>query len=170
MSETTIARGEAGSAASGDIIREIEGLAEMEEVFRIRDEVFVHEQRLTNDARHDPDHRTSIHYLAWRDGQPLGTGRLTLHGREAQVAWVAVRPEARGSGLGKAVMEAIIERADQERAAYIVLNAQTHAITFYEQLGFEIVGPEFTMGGIGHRVMIRRSGDRDAGRGTRDAE
>jgi len=146
--------------AAGDVVREVESLAEMEEVFRIRDEVFVHEQRLTRDARHDPDDRTSIHYLAWRDGRPLGTGRLTLHGREAQVAWVAVRPEARGSGLGNAVMEAIIDRADLERAAYIVLNAQDHAITFYERLGFEIVGPEFTMGGIGHRVMICRGAPR----------
>lgn len=163
MSETTIARGEPASEAGGDVVREIAGAVEMEEVFRIRDEVFVHEQRLTNDARHDPDDRSSIHYLAWRDDRPLGTGRLTLHGREAQVAWVAVRPEARGSGLGKAVMEAIIERAERDGAAYIVLNAQDHAITFYERLGFEVVGPEFTMGGIGHQVMIRRSGDRDGG-------
>lgn len=153
-------------AQAGDVVREINGRDEMEEVLRIRDEVFVREQRLTNDARRDPDDRSSIHYLAWRDGRPLGTGRLTLHGREAQVAWVAVRPEARGTGLGRAIMEAIVERADRDGAAYTVLNAQDHAITFYEQLGFEIVGPEFTMGGIGHRVMIRRPGD--ARRGTQD--
>ena len=139
------------------VVREIDGPDEMEEVFRIRDEVFVHEQRLTNDARRDPDDRTSVHFLAWRNGDPLGTGRLTIFGREAQVAWVAVRAAARRGGLGLAIMQAIIERAERENTAYIVLNAQTHAISFYESLGFEIVGPEFTMGGIGHHVMIRRS-------------
>jgi len=139
------------------IVREIDGPDEMEEVFRIRDEVFVHEQRLTNDARRDPDDRTSVHFLAWRNGDPLGTGRLTIFGREGQVAWVAVRAAARRGGLGLAIMQAIIERAERENTAYIVLNAQTHAISFYESLGFEFVGPEFTMGGIGHHVMIRRS-------------
>lgn len=150
---------ESPAPTSTIVVRQIDGADEMEEVFRIRDEVFVREQRLTNDARRDPDDRTSIHFLAWRDGQPLGTGRLTVFGREAQVAWVAVRAAARRGGLGLAVMQAIIERAELENTAYIVLNAQAHAITFYENLGFEIVGPEFTMGGIAHHVMIRRNGN-----------
>jgi predicted GNAT family N-acyltransferase len=63
----------------------------LEEVYRIRDEVFVDEQALTDDARTDPDDRRSFHYLALLGEQPVGTGRLTLFGHEAQVAWVAVR-------------------------------------------------------------------------------
>jgi predicted GNAT family N-acyltransferase len=130
----------------------------MEQIFRIRDEVFVAEQHLTNDARHDPDDDLSIHFLAWLDDQPVGTGRLTIFGREAQVAWVAVREPHRGSGIGNAIMEAIIDRSQQDRAGYILLNAQTHAISFYEHLRFEIVGGEFFMGGISHHVMVRRLG------------
>jgi predicted GNAT family N-acyltransferase len=138
------------------VVREVAGVDDEEEVLRIRDEVFVHEQQLTDDARHDPDDRHSIHFLAEIDGQAVGTGRITMFGRESQVAWVAVRPEWRGSGVGTAVMDAIIERSRQEGADHILLNAQTHAIGFYEQLGFETVGTEFVMGGIGHRVMVLR--------------
>lgn len=128
----------------------------MELVYQIRDEVFVDEQSLTDDARNDPDDAISLHYLAFRDGRPAGTGRLTMFGNEAQIAWVAVRAEERGRGVGKALMEAMIHRAAAEGADYVLLNAQTHAIGFYERLGFETVGSIFHMGGIPHRVMILR--------------
>jgi predicted GNAT family N-acyltransferase len=128
----------------------------MELIYRIRDEVFVHEQSLTDDARHDPDDDISLHYLAVRDGRPVGAGRLTMFGNEGQIAWVAVRAHARGSGIGKVLMDAMIDRAAAEGAAYVMLNAQTHAIGFYELLGFETVGAIFHMGGIPHRVMVLR--------------
>jgi predicted GNAT family N-acyltransferase len=53
-------------------------------------------------------------------------------------------------------MLSIIERAYMESATHIVLNAQTHAVGFYEGLGFNLVGGEFFMSGIGHMVMIKR--------------
>jgi predicted GNAT family N-acyltransferase len=137
-------------------VREFWGGTPLEEVYRIRDEVFVDEQALTDDARTDPDDHRSFHYLAYFGEQPVGTGRLTLYGREAQVAWVAVRRQWRQHGIGKALMLAIIERARMESATHIVLNAQTHALGFYSALGFNVVGGEFFMSGIGHQVMIKR--------------
>ena len=137
-------------------VRELWGDTPLEEVYRIRDEVFVDEQALTDDARTDPDDHRSFHYLALLGEQPVGTGRLTLYGREAQVAWVAVRLQWRKHGIGKALMLSIIERARMESATHIVLNAQTHAISFYSALGFNVVGGEFFMSGIGHQVMIKR--------------
>lgn len=136
------------------IVREVRSPIEMEEVFQIRDEVFVHEQALTNDARFDPDDRRSVHYLAYIGGEPVGTGRLTMINREAQVAWVAVRQPYRQHGVGKAVMLAIMERARDEEADYVVLNAQSHALEFYSRLGFESLGHEFRMAGIPHQVMM----------------
>lgn len=137
-------------------VRELWGDRPLEEVYRIRDEVFVDEQALTDDARTDPDDHRSFHYLAYLGEEPVGTGRLTLYGREAQVAWVAVRQPWRQHGIGKALMLSIIERARMESATHIVLNAQTHALNFYSALGFNIVGGEFFMSGIGHQVMIKR--------------
>ena len=136
------------------VVREISTRDEMEEVYLIRDEIFVHEQALTNDARFDPDDRRSIHFLAYLDDRPVGTGRLTILSREAQVAWVAVREPYRKHGVGRAVMIAILERARDEEADYVVLNAQSHALEFYRSLGFDILGGEFRMSGIPHQVML----------------
>lgn len=147
------------------LIREVRSAEEMEEVFQIRDEVFVHEQSLTNDARFDPDDRRSVHFLAYLDGKPVGTGRLTMIKHEAQVAWVAVREPYRKFGIGRAVMIAILERARDEEADYVVLNAQSHALEFYSRLGFESLGHEFRMAGIPHQVMmlsLTRDGGQDA--------
>lgn len=138
------------------VVREVHAPPDMEHVFRIRDEVFVVEQALTPNARNDPDDRRSIHYLAELHGDPVGTGRLTMLGNEAQIAWVAVRKPFRRYGIGWRIMEVMIERSAQEEGEYIILNAQTHALNFYERLGFYSVGRVFTMASIPHQVMIRQ--------------
>jgi predicted GNAT family N-acyltransferase len=145
-----------GELGAPIILHLVEDPERMELIFQIRDEVFVDEQSLTDDARHDPDDAISLHYLAFREEHPVGAGRLTMFGREAQIAWVAVRMRQRGTGIGQALMDAMIDRAANEGASYVMLNAQTHAIGFYEQLGFETVGSVFRMGGIPHRVMVLR--------------
>lgn len=127
----------------------------LEPVFDIRNRVFVDEQHLTSNARSDPDDRRSIHYLAKVDGEPVGTGRLTILGREAQIAWVAVLKEWRKFGIGRGLMDRMIERSESEQVDYIVLNAQVHALEFYRQLGFHTVGQQFVMARIPHQVMVR---------------
>lgn len=144
------------SGMSSIVVREIANDVEMEAVYRLRDDVFVHEQDLTHDARDDPEDGHSIHLLAFDGGTPVGTGRVTLYGREAQVAWVAVAISHRRRGVGDAIMRALIERSRHEGATFMSLNAQAHAIPFYTRLGFESISGEFRMGGIAHRVMTRR--------------
>lgn len=156
MSGETIEVNAARDPVAGLRVIEVSGRGDLEPIFELRDEVFVDEQQLTDDARHDPEDPTSIHFLALEGDHPVGTGRLTMAGREAQVAWVAVRQPWRGAGVGKAIMEAIIERSWHEGADYIFLNAQTHALGFYQGLGFETAGTEFFMAGIGHQVMMLR--------------
>ena len=130
--------------------------AGMEAIFRIRDEVFVDEQRLTDDARHDPDDSHSVHYLATLGDEPIGTGRLTMYNHEAQIAWVAVRAPWRGTGVGKALMQALLDGGRRAGGTVALLNAQTQAELFYAKLGFEPVGGLFQMGGIPHVVMVAR--------------
>lgn len=144
------------SDSSRIVVREVDSPQDMEVVFQIRDEVFVVEQALTPNARNDPDDKRSIHYLADFDAEPAGTGRITMLGNESQIAWVAVRKSLRGEGIGWRIMEVMIERSEQEGAEYIILNAQTHALEFYERLGFYSVGSIFTMAKIPHQVMIRQ--------------
>ncbi len=123
-------------------------------VYAIRQEVFVEEQHLTNSVYDDPDDELSVHVLAAIDSQIVGVGRVTYLFDDAQIAWVAVRRTVRRHGVGQAIMRRLMSASIDHGAAVLSLNAQTHALSFYRQLGFQPVGRRFHMGGIEHQHMI----------------
>ncbi|QTF93939.1 GNAT family N-acetyltransferase, partial [Halomonas sp. BM-2019] len=90
------------------------------------------------------------HFLALREGVPIGTARLLP---DAHIGRVAVLPEARGLGIGVALMRAAIEAARRQGHDAVELAAQTHALAFYENLGFSAYGEVFLDAGIPHRNM-----------------
>jgi predicted GNAT family N-acyltransferase len=128
---------------------------EMEAVYRIRREVFVREQGLTRTVYDEPDDRISVHVIAQSNGRILGAGRITFIRDEGQIAWLAVLESARGTGTGKAIMDHLMEIAAEHPVQYVTLNAQTHALGFYERYGFESVGQRFHMAQIEHQYMVK---------------
>ena len=126
----------------------------MPEIYAVRHEVFVVEQGLTHTVVDEPDDRYSVHVLASYDGRLAGVGRVTFIGDEAQVAWVAVRRAYRRHGVGRAIMDRLLEVSREQGVALVSLNAQTHALSFYETLGFRSVGRRFFMSAIEHQHMI----------------
>ena len=66
--------------------------------------------------------------------------------------------EARGNGLGAALVGTIEERAAQRGLRAVYLGAQTHAVPFYERLGYAAFGAEFDDAGLPHRHMWRPLG------------
>ncbi|MYV49285.1 GNAT family N-acetyltransferase [Streptomyces sp. SID2888] len=141
-------------------------LADREACFRVRKEVFVGEQGVPEDIEYDAHDADAVHVLALReDGVPLGTGRL-LSGETAaarnggdpsvgSLGRLAVTREARGLGIGAALVRAIEDAARDQGLSAVDLHAQTHALGFYERLGYRAYGPEFPDAGIPHRSMRR---------------
>lgn len=121
----------------------------------IRRVVFIEEQGVPEAEEIDDLDAGALHLLARLNGRPLGTARLLRQGDTGKIGRVAVLRDARGTGLGAALMRAAI---DQFRAmdgvARVKLGAQTHALGFYEKLGFTAYGPEFDDAGIPHRAMV----------------
>ncbi|TLF51876.1 GNAT family N-acetyltransferase [Halomonas urmiana] len=120
------------------------------EATAIRRVVFIEEQRVPAEEEWDGRDSACRHFLALQDGRPVGTARLLP---DAHIGRVAVLAEARGSGIGVALMQAAIEAARRDGHPRVELAAQTHALAFYERLGFEAVGGEFMDAGIAHRNM-----------------
>ena len=148
------------------VVRVAEDPADREACFAVRKEVFVGEQGVPEDLEYDAYDAVAVHVLAVRDdGVPLGTGRL-LHGAAAaakvggdltvgSLGRLAVAKEARGLGVGVALVRAIEDAARARGLAAVDLHAQTHALGFYERLGYEAYGPEYPEAGIPHRAMRR---------------
>ena len=51
-------------------------------------------------------------------------------------------------------MRGAIAALRDQGARYAKLSAQTHALPFYEKLGFAAYGPEYPDAGIPHRDMV----------------
>ncbi|MGI5449300.1 GNAT family N-acetyltransferase [Streptomyces sp. CA-243310] len=139
--------------------------ADLAACFAVRTEVFVVEQSVPESIEYDAYDAVAVHVLAeGPDGEPLGTGRL-LHGPEAlgktgapeigSLGRLAVAKSARGLGVGAALVRAIEAEAARSGLTAVDLGAQTHALAFYERLGYEAYGPEFQDAGIPHRSMRR---------------
>ncbi|MEV0319636.1 GNAT family N-acetyltransferase [Streptomyces sp. NPDC050658] len=146
---------------------------DLEACFAVRKEVFVVEQRVPENLEYDEYDAAAVHVLAvGDDGLPLGTGRLLTgdaaaakNGGDAGVGALgrlAVTRAARGLGVGAALVGAIEDAARARGLAAVDLHAQTHALGFYERLGYEVYGPEFPDAGIPHRAMRKALGNAPA--------
>ncbi|MFJ5777297.1 GNAT family N-acetyltransferase [Streptomyces sp. NPDC093094] len=147
-------------------VRIAEDPADREACFAVRKQVFVVEQGVPQDIEYDVHDAGAVHVLAVsEDGVPLGTGRL-LYGEAAasqtggdatvgSLGRLAVAAEARGLGVGAALVRAVEDAARARGLAAVDLHAQTHALGFYERLGYDAYGPEYREAGIPHRAMRR---------------
>ncbi|WP_206460947.1 GNAT family N-acetyltransferase, partial [Acinetobacter baumannii] len=69
------------------------------------------------------------------------------------VGRVAVLMPYRKQGIGKILMQHIIEYARQHKLPYLKLSAQTYVTAFYEALGFKVQGEVYQDCGIPHIDM-----------------
>ncbi len=137
--------------------------SEMAEALAVRRRVFIEEQAVPEDLEideHDGDPSavdTCLHVLVRLGGEAVGTGRLLLERDEfgqVHIGRVAVLAGQRRHGVGRAVMAALHELARAQGFDSITLAAQTHAIGFYERLGYVLrPGDVFLDAGIEHRWM-----------------
>ncbi|MEU1347011.1 GNAT family N-acetyltransferase [Streptomyces sp. NPDC005786] len=146
--------------------RTVTGEQDRAACFQVRKTVFVGEQNVPEEIEYDAYDADAVHVIAVAaDGTALGTGRL-LSGPAAaaktggdptvgSLGRLAVTKEARGLGVGAALVRAIEDAARGLGLAAVDLHAQTHALGFYERLGYVAYGPEFPDAGIPHRAMRR---------------
>ena len=117
---------------------------------QIRYTVFVDEQKVPEEEERDDWDAKSRHVLLTVDENPVGTGRLLPDGH---IGRVAVLKNFRGLGLGKALMEKMIDLARENNFPKVELSAQIQAQPFYESLGFNASGKIYLEAGIEHIFM-----------------
>lgn len=117
--------------------------------------VFIEEQGVSEADEVDDKDDDAIHLLAKLNGEPVGSARLLVLGDVGKIGRVCVLAAARGTGLGATIMQVAVERfRTVPGVKKVKLGAQTHALGFYERLGFVAIGPEFDDAGIPHREMV----------------
>ncbi len=123
-----------------------------DELFALRCEVFVDEQKVPLEEELDDDDPPSRHVLARLGEEVVGCGRLTPSGA---IGRMAVKRSVRGRGVGRAIIERLLAIAAEEGRRSLVLSAQVHALDFYARFGFVAEGPVYDEVDIPHRKMRR---------------
>ena len=122
----------------------------------LRIAVFVEEQGIPAAMAGDDADEDAVHALARnRLGRALATGRLLAPAPGiARIGRMAVLRSLRGSGAGRAVLDALLDAARRRGDREVVLDAQLAAVPFYRRAGFAPRGAQFVEAGIVHQQMV----------------
>lgn len=128
----------------------------LQEVFHIRELVFVVEQEVDPAEEYDEFEDTSTHFLAKLDGKPVGTARWRFTKNGVKMERFAVLQESRAKGVGQALVAAVladIQATPEAEGKSKYLHAQLTAMPLYARFGFEKVGDMFEECNIQHYKM-----------------
>jgi predicted GNAT family N-acyltransferase len=119
----------------------------------VRRRVFIEEQQVPEELEWDGLDGEATHLLAEdANGAPIGTARLLADGH---IGRMAVMQPWRGRGVGRSLLETLMNTARERGLEAVFLHAQVEAIPFYERSGFVAEGDVFMDAGIPHRTMHR---------------
>ena len=130
---------------------------ELQAAFAVRREVFMKEQKVSEEDEFDVFDLTSTHFLAYDPaGNPCGTARWRKTEQGIKLERFAVLKTCRGQGVGALLLQHVLEDITQYPELpdqTIYLHAQTAAVDFYQKYGFRKVGDLFYECEIPHYKM-----------------
>ena len=134
-------------------IRLIRNKKEMEDVLEVRRVVFIAGQKVPEKRERDGLDETAKHVLVLYNSQPVGCARVRFIEGNAKLERIAILEKYRGLGLGKKLMDFLIEYCEKEGCQKIVMHSQYYIKNFYKKCGFEQKGKIFMDAGIEHIEM-----------------
>ena len=128
---------------------------ELYELLKARSEIFVVEQKILCQDLDGEDY--NVLHVFYEDDRGSVAAYLRIlpqNGKPHSVKIGRVLTVNHGQGLGKRILrEGILAASEIFGASEITVNAQKHAVGFYEREGFETVSDEFIEAGIPHIKM-----------------
>lgn len=124
---------------------------------RIRSQVFIEEQRVPEAMEWDAIDSDAVHAVAYNAmNTPLGTGRGFFDRSGAyRIGRMSVIASMRGTGVGRAILDSLIDAGRARGATRVGLSAQTSVIPFYVRAGFAVQGEVYDDASIPHIEMTR---------------
>ena len=133
----------------------------VEDLLAIRNEVLREGKLTLDECRWPGDEAEDAFHLGYFDQDKLAC-IASFHpkqygefkGKAYQLRGMATLEEYRGRGFGNQLVNFAIDYLRGQKTNYIWCNARKKAVRFYQNLGFEIISPEFELHGVGpHHVL-----------------
>lgn len=130
---------------------------EMYEILKVRNDVFVVEQRCIYQDIDDKD-KSAYHIFAMDNDIVIAYLRVLEKGisyNEISIGRVLIDRNNRGKGLAKEIMLKAINFVETDLKEKVIrISAQEYLINFYSSLGFEIVSEAYLEDDIPHVEML----------------
>ena len=153
-------RSSGSSTCNNDFkVIQVSNKSEWEQAYSIRLKVFVQEQKVPQENELDELDPQCIHWiLVSKDKEAVGTLRLYINEengiKKGKLGRMAVLKEYRRLGLGKMLIQALVEYARIEKVYKIVCHSQEYVQDFYKSCGFKVDSETvFMEEGIPHVLM-----------------
>ncbi|RCU52414.1 MULTISPECIES: GNAT family N-acetyltransferase [Corallincola] len=132
-------------------VRQVHWLAAKDALFQVRHRVFCCEWRIPESIEFDDLDINAFHILAVDEAQnPIASGRLLPNGH---IGRIAVIIPARGKGVAKAVVNALLDIARKEQMDAVFINSALEATDNFKRQGFKAIAPVFMEAGIPRQRM-----------------
>jgi predicted GNAT family N-acyltransferase len=131
---------------------------DLKTAFQIRKKVFVEEQGVPIEDEFDVFdalNEDCEHILVYYNEQPVGTGRVRWVDGLGKLERICILEPYRKFGLGKIIIQALEEIAEEKSITQVKLHGQTQAEGFYKKLGYHTSSNIFIEDGIPHILMLK---------------
>ena len=134
--------------------KKVEEISEFIDVIRVRVDVFIKEQRCEPGWEPDEDDKKSRHFIAITDNIIVATARVRETGnKEYKIERMATKKDFRKKGIGKGLVDYIINEINKLNPKRIWMQSQVRAQKFYEKCGFKTVSKPYNLYEIEHIDM-----------------
>lgn len=129
---------------------------EISDAFHIRKVVFVEEQNVSIEEEMDQYDKSAIHFVGYLHEKPIAASRLRWVHSYGKLERLCILKNYRGKSYGTKMIQEMESKILKNGYYQAKLNAQTHAIKFYKQLGYNVISDEFMDAGIPHVTMVKQ--------------
>lgn len=139
-------------------VKKVETDQELEQAFKIREEVFIVGQNCSVEDEFDGFDDESTHFIAYIDGEPVGTARYRTTDKGIKLERFAVLEKCRGKGVGKRLVKSSLSDLEHQKlpsGTVLYLHAQLAAMPLYARHGFQKEGEQFDEVSIAHFKMSK---------------
>ena len=128
---------------------------EIAAALNLRQQVFCAEQGFSPEIEQDGEDSGADHIIAVTGIRTVGCGRIRYFGSYAKLERIAVDSSLRGAGIGRQILNFMVDHCRKRGIAKLRLSAQVHSLQFYSANGFIPEGEPFDVEGVGHQMMCR---------------
>ncbi len=132
------------------------GPSEREMAFKVRETVFIDEQKVSRREEMDEFEDKATHIVAYYNDEIAGCARIRFLENRSKLERIAVLPEFRKKGVGRKIVEFLVDYSKKMGAEEAVMHAQINANDFYMKCGFLPRGEEFMEADIRHVEMYMK--------------